>query len=138
MGKHFRRTPDKGIFFLMSLTGIAVVVLYLWGRVQIDLVLRENGALGQEKQNVQSEIDVLRAQVNSMKGYQQIIEKAKSRGMVFLSTARRAELPVDLKGLKSPVELQENDLQLAGMDPFGIPWKLRPKSQQSGGKDGSE
>lgn len=109
-----RRTNASGsrsfLFFLVSVT---LVVLYLWGRVQIDFVIRENDRLGREVQQLQNAVDDLRVDVNAKKGYQRIVTLAREQGMVFVSASRIEELEVDLRGIHPLPEAMPAEVQFA-------------------------
>ena len=99
---------------LILLLGLVMIMFYLWGRVQIDTVLRETGKLEGRKTALLREIDALRVEVNTQKSYAHIAAQAKARGMEVVPAVRRAELAVDL-GDVYPVQAPEPKLRVAGM-----------------------
>lgn len=104
-----------GGFVLLIFLGTIVTSFYLWGKVQIDFVLRENDQLNLKRQTVQRELDDLRAQVNALKRYERIVDLAKKRGMVPVTTSNLDQLSVDMKGLKTYSSEKELSLRYAGM-----------------------
>ena len=100
--------------FLIFL-GIIITSFYLWGKVQIDFVLRENDRLNLERQTAQRELDDLRAQVNALKRYDRIVELAKKWGMVPVTTSNLDQLTVDIEDLKTHPGERRLSLRYAGM-----------------------
>lgn len=121
----------RGGLVLSFVVGFVMVAFYFWGRVQIDFVLRGNDRLEQRKRAFQRELDELRVQVNAMKSYQRIVDLAKKRGMVFVSASRLAELPVDMRGVETPLNMQEYELQYAGFNMIGLRQRRRQKPSKS-------
>ena len=113
-----RRTSNKGSLFLFI--AIIMAVFYLWGKVQIDFNHRKNQSLTKEKIKLEKEINQLRTQIHSLESYQRITERARKRGMVFLSPTRIQKLPVDLDGIEHPVKLQQEKMQYATLYPNRI------------------
>ena len=102
---------------LFFLSVLALTVLYLWGRVQIDFMIRDNDRLSRERLHLQHAVDDLRVEVSTKKGYQRIVTLAKEQGMVFVLASRIQELPVDLDGIGPIPEADDVKIQLAGFDP---------------------
>jgi len=125
----------KGGFILFGMVAFVLVAFYLWGKVQVDFVLRGNDRLEQKKRVLQRELNDLRVQVNAMKSYQRITELAKKQGMVFVSANRLAELSVDLDGLDVPINVQEYELQVAGFHMIRVNKRKRTpsNSEKEGG-----
>ena len=61
-----------------------LTVLYLWGSVQIDFVLRENDRLETSRRELDRVVNDLRIQVNGLKSYQRIVRLAHEQGLVIL------------------------------------------------------
>jgi hypothetical protein len=137
-----RHPGNNGIFLMIVLSSVMMSIFYLWGKIQIDLILRENGHLEQERQSIQHEIDDLQVRIDGLKGYQQIVQKAKILGLDFVSPERIEELPVDLQGLDHVIPQEENRLQYAGVEPFGIQriieQKYKQKYKKAGGENGMD
>jgi len=126
-GRESSGRPRMVVFFFLASVGM--IVLYLWGRVQIDFVIRDNDRLGGECQRLQYVVDDLRVEVSALKGYARIVGRAKERGMVFVSAARIRELPVDLEGIGPAPEVGGLTVQYAGFDFRG--WLPQPRKHSS-------
>jgi cell division protein FtsL len=72
---------------------------YFWGKVRVDLKINENYQLELEKRRLQTDVNDLRAQVQELMSYHRIVDLAKKRGLVILSAANQANLPIKLEGL---------------------------------------
>ena len=103
-----------GMILLMGFSFVALIAFYLWGKVQIDFVLRENQRLDRKKKSVQRVVDDLRIQVDALKHYQRIVELAKEQGMEFLSASQLDELTVDLNDVKDRRRIEDSDVRYAG------------------------
>ena len=99
------------ILFL-GIVSFILIVLYLYGRIQINIDLREIDQMEQESAIIQQEIDDLRLQVNVLKRYDRIFLLAKKQGL--MAVRRSNELPVDLSGLEEEGAQVRNDLKYAG------------------------
>ena len=124
---HFRHTetgrsssPLGGGIILFGFVAFVVVSFYLWGKVQVDFVLRESDRLGEKKQTLQREVADLQVQVNALKSYQRIVTHARNRGFVFVSASNLKELSVDMEGVNLYPRGMDADLQYAGFVPMGI------------------
>lgn len=98
----------------MTILGICVVAIYLWGKVEIDFIMRENTRLESVRNALQLEVDDLRTQVIRLKSYERIVALAKQQGLDFVPASNLSELPVDLKGLSTTKSFQNPDLRYAG------------------------
>ena len=94
-----------------------LTVLYLWGSVQIDFVLRENDRLETSRRELDRVVNDLRIQVNGLKSYQRIVRLAHEQGLVILPASRLTEISVDLRGASEAAEEESWGIQMAG---FGI------------------
>ena len=110
-----KRTQNHYGFFLFI--GFVLVIFYLWGKVQIDFEYRKNQAFNADKLKLEEEIKQLRVQIHSLESYQRITEQAIKQGMVFLSPSQIRNLPVDLKGIKSPIEADPEKVRYATLFP---------------------
>ena len=99
------------ILFLGTVSFI-LIVLYLYGRIQINIVLREIDQMEQERAIIQQEIDDLRLQVNVLKRYDRIFLLAKKQGL--MAVRRSNEIPVDLSGLEEEGTQVRDDFKYAG------------------------
>jgi|GEM_PF-996771 len=109
-----------GGFRLSCFLGFIITLLYLWGKVQIDFVLRENDRYEQKIRNLQRETDDLRIQINHLRSYARIVGLAEKRGMTFVSASDQEELPVDMKGIDAHSEKRTVTLQYAGVGIVGM------------------
>ena len=103
-----------GMILLMGFSFVVLIAFYLWGKVQIDFVLRENQRLNRKKRSVQRVVDDLRIQVDALKRYQRIVELAKEQGMEFLSASQLDELTVDLNDIEDHRRIEDSDIRYAG------------------------
>ncbi|MBN1893179.1 hypothetical protein JW906_01740 [bacterium] len=121
-----------GIWILVAILSSILLVFYLWGKVQVDIVLQDTDRLESEKKAILREIDGLKIEIEAMKSSQKISAMAMRQGMVYLSSASVEELEVDLDGVRMQAEIRKNDLTLAGMEWW--PFRLRhaPERRISG------
>jgi cell division protein FtsL len=110
-----KRTQNHYGFFLFI--GFILFIFHLWGKVQIDFEYRKNQKFNADKLKLEEEIKQLRVQIHSLESYQRITEQAARQGMVFLSPSQIRELPVDLEGIKSPVETGPEKIWYATLFP---------------------
>ena len=103
-----------GMILLIGFSFVVLIAFYLWGKVQIDFVLRENQRLNRKKRSVQRVVDDLRIQVDALKRYQRIVELAKEQGMEFLSASQLDELTVDLNDIEDHRRIEDSDIRYAG------------------------
>ncbi len=103
-----------GLILMMGFFSVALIVFYLWGKVQVDFVLRENQQLDRKKKSVERVVDDLRIQVDALKRYQRIVELAKEQGMEFLSASQLDELTVDLNNVEDHRRIEDSDVRYAG------------------------
>jgi hypothetical protein len=126
------RSRYAGFLFFWGFWGFVVLVFYLWGRVEIDFIIRENDALLEKKSSLQRSVDDLRIQVDTLKGYHRVVEFVKKRGMVSISANKLSELPVDLDGIEFHPSLGEVEIKYAGFPLFPMLPKRDLKSQNRG------
>jgi cell division protein FtsL len=103
-----------GLILMMGFFSVALIAFYLWGKVQIDFVLRENQRLDRKKKSVERVVDDLHIQVDALKRYQRIVELAKEQGMEFLSASQLDELTVDLNDVNDHRRIEDSDVRYAG------------------------
>jgi cell division protein FtsL len=127
-----RRGVYRGLLTLIILLDVAIVLAHLWGRVQINFIVRRNEQLEEKKRKLQAEIDDLSAQINNMKSYQRIVKLAKEQGLVFVSTDQLEDLPVDLKNIRRPDSREQSGVAYAGLVLF------KPKSKTPGFSEGTD
>ena len=121
-----KKVHYKGKIILFGVVGFVIVLFYLWGKVQINLVLQKNDNLKRRERALQLEIDDLRSQIDAMKSYKRIVELAQKQGLIPLSPSRVAELQVDMKGIELPSD-NKFKLRYAGFASL----KLKRKKQAS-------
>ncbi len=97
-----------------------IISFYLWGKVQIDFVLRDNDRLKLDRQTLEREWNDLHIQVNALRRYDRIVEIAKQQGMVFVQKSNLDELSVDLEREKGNSKEKEISLRYAGIGFMGI------------------
>jgi len=115
-----KRTSSLPIQFL-TVVGLCLFLIYLWGRVQIDSDLREQFKHEQEKAKLISEISDLRVQNERLTTYAVIAAKVSGMGMHIVPPSRISKLVVDFEGLSLPGGLNAQfPLQMAGMSPPGM------------------
>ena len=103
-----------GLILLLGLSSVALIAFYLWGKVQIDFVLRENQRLDSKKKSVERVVDDLRIQVDALKRYQRIVELAKEQGMEFPAASQLDELTVNLQDVYDQRRIEDSDVRYAG------------------------
>ena len=108
-----RRGRKKSRVKLLWFIGFVLVVVYLWGTVQIDFDLRQNDSLKLKKQNLQNEVNDLRIQVNALASYQRIVTLASEMGLVFLSANHKRELFIEWTDMDSDLDVEEQKIQYA-------------------------
>ena len=113
-GKRKRTQSHHGFFLFI---GFILLVFYLWGKVQIDFEYRKNQAFNEDKRKLEEEIKQLRVQIHSLESYQRITDWAIKQGMVFLSPHQIQKLPVDLDGIRNPVERDTEKVRYASLFP---------------------
>ncbi|MCK5148217.1 hypothetical protein KAR48_15785 [bacterium] len=99
---------------LVLLMSLVIVMFYMWGRVRIDTVIRDQSKLENQKTILISEINTLRVEVNSMKSYTNILARVKAHGIGVIPAARRSELAVDTDDITSVLPVRRQ-LHVAGM-----------------------
>ncbi|MBN1780198.1 hypothetical protein JW948_03665 [bacterium] len=114
-----RKNPDTGWLRLLFFAGIVLFVLFLWGRVHIDFVLRDIDTLRREKEALTREVDDLNLQVNALQHYQRIKVLAMKQGLIEAEKVDRRELAVDFSGLRDTGAFQTAGIQVAGLAPVG-------------------
>jgi hypothetical protein len=124
------RGAYRALLTLILLFDILIVLVHLWGRVQIDFTMRKNGRLLEKKRMLQAEVDDLSAQIDNMKSCQRIVNLAKEQGLVFVSANRLEDLPVDLNDIRRPDSRRETGVAYAGMAFFD----LKPQTSDSAGR----
>ncbi len=108
-----------GLMF-MTILGICVFAVYLWGKVEIDFMLRDNTKLESVCNSLQLDVDDLRTQVIRLKSYERIVALAKQQGLDFVPASNLSELSVDLDGLTAEGPAVRLDLRYAGFALTGV------------------
>jgi hypothetical protein len=104
---------------LILLFDILVVLVHLWGRVQIDFAMRANQKLAARRQRLQAEVADLAARNEKLRSYDRIAGLAGLMGLESVSSDRLEHLPVDLRGLDRPAPSGKADVALAGLGWLG-------------------
>lgn len=102
-------------FVLFGFISFVIFGFYLWGKVQIDFVLRENDRLTNQKKVLEQDIKDLQVQIEALRSYQRIVRLAKKQGLVFVSPTRRSVLSVQTEGSRHPTQKKTSDVKIAGM-----------------------
>jgi hypothetical protein len=98
--------------------------VFLWGRVHIDFLLQETGALENQKGDLIHEIDDLRVSVNHLKRYQRIVDLAQKQGLAFVDASDYKPLIVNFKGVEYYHIHRKTDLRIASVQD-AITWVKR-------------
>jgi hypothetical protein len=77
-----------------------LVLIFLWGQVQINFILLKNDGLIEDKRRVEREVDELRLQIHTLQSSQRISQAAARRGLGAVKAGQIEELPVDAKGIR--------------------------------------
>ena len=96
-----------------------MLVFYLWGKVQIEFIMRQNDELSREKRMLQQKVSALRITVNRKRRYERIVKEARSLGLNFVAPNRLYELPVSTEELENDVYRQIDQIQYAGWTIIG-------------------
>ena len=102
------------MIFLFTVS-FSLIVLYLHGGVQADLVLRQIDELEKEQTRLQQEVNGLQGQINTLKRYDRIVRLARKEGLVEAPPFRK--LPVDMRGIKPLPARQRQPFRYAGVWP---------------------
>jgi len=111
-----------GVWILAAVLSFVMLVFFLWGKVQVDIVLQDTDRLESRKKAILREIDGLKVEIEAMKSSQKISARAMQQGLVYLSSGNVGELEVDLDGVDMQGEIRKSDLTLAGLEwwPLGL------------------
>jgi len=102
-------------FVLVGFLSLVILGFYLWGKVQIDFVLRDNDKLAYQKKILEQDIKDIQVQIEALRSYQRIVRLAKKQGLVFVSPTRRGVLTVQTDGSANSVQKQTSDVKCAGL-----------------------
>jgi cell division protein FtsL len=102
------------MIFLCAVS-FGLIVLYLHGGVQADLILRQIDELEKEQTRLQHEVNGLRSQINTLKRYDRIVRLARKQGLVDAPPFRK--LPVDMRGMNPLPVQQSQPFRYAGIWP---------------------
>ena len=106
-------------FILWIFLVVIMLVFYLWGKVQIEFIMRQNDELSREKRMLQQKVSALRITVNRKRRYERIVKEARSLGLNFVAPNRLYELPVSTEELENDVYRQIDQIQYAGWTIIG-------------------
>jgi len=93
---------------------VIMLVFYLWGKVQLEFIMRQNDELSGEKRILQQKVNALRIKVNRKRRYERIVAKARSQGLNFIAPNRLYELRVSKEELENDVYRKFDKIQYAG------------------------
>jgi hypothetical protein len=124
--------PYRAILSLIFVIEVIMVLVHLWGRVQIDFAMRRHEEQLARKRGLQAEIAELSAQIDNMKSYQRIAVLAREQGLEPVSAGQLQDLPVDLRHLRRSGPERTPAVVYAGLLPFRL--KSQP-SDTAGGPD---
>ena len=113
----------------LLLACFVLILLYLYGQVEIGLNIRANGALKTKNEALKLEIDRLKAEVNGLKSYPRIAEMVKSVPLGPVPAERYGSLEVDLDGIFEAKWTGE-PLHYASLTPF----QVNARAKGAGGK----
>ena len=105
---------------LVFLLSLIILVVHLWGRVQIDTVIRKKTEIEVKKSELLHEIDDLRVKVNIMKSYKQVVARAKGMGMTIVPPHKKDKLFVDIDGVFLTPVHEKYQLNYAGLGITGF------------------
>ena len=106
---------ESSPFVLVGFLSLVILGFYLWGKVQIDFVLRNNDKLAHQKKILEQDIKDLQVQIEALRSYQRIVGLAKKQGLVFVSPTRRGVLSVQTDGSTNPMQKHTSDVKCAGL-----------------------
>jgi hypothetical protein len=124
-----RRTGFQRWVPFLLLACFVLILLYLYGQVEIGLNIRENGTLKTKNAELELDIDRLKAEVNVLKSYPRIAEMVKSVPLRPVPAERSGNLEVDLDGLFD-TKWKGKPLQYASVAPF----QVKARAKGGGGK----
>lgn len=110
----------SGETLLAAMLGFFLIILYLWAKVQIEEVMRENNQLTQKKLFLEQKADDLKVQINALMSYERISKCAREKGLIPVRSRDIGELPVDLSGLPVYTVMPRAGRQEAGIQPIPI------------------
>lgn len=118
-----RSSADSRVYHaLLSLIfslELIMILVHLWGRVQIDFAAGRNDQLLERKRMLQAEIAEWTVEIDNLKSYQRIAAAARQQGLEPVSAERLRDLPVDLKNIRPLRSPKGPAVMYAGMIPFG-------------------
>jgi len=120
-GRKKRANNTRSIILFYGFIGFIIIVLYMWGKVQIDFILRDIDTLRDKKSVLQIEVDNLQIEVNRMRSYTRIVKEARKLGLDFVAASKITTLEVDLQGIDSYDYNRPLKLRYAGLNPFNKP-----------------
>jgi len=136
-GKRKSSKTTPGFIKFWILVCSAMLLLFVWGRVQIDFDIQELELMQIEKQSLLRDIDDLHVKINEMQQYKRIVELAKKQGLVFVGRSNHANLAVDFTGLEMFRSMTSGGIQIAGLGPVNGSIRQTGQSpfQESRGSD---
>jgi len=114
----------RGLLTVIFSIELVMILVHLWGRVQIDFAAGRNDQLLDRKRMLQADIAECTVQIDNMKSYQRIAAEARRQGLEPVPAERLQDLPVDLKNLRPTRPPKGPAVVYAGMFP------LEPKTEK--------
>jgi hypothetical protein len=110
----------RGLLSLIFSIEILMILVHLWGRVQIDFAVRRNDHLNDRKRMLQAKLAERTVEIDALKSYQRVSAEARRLGLEPVSAERLQDLAVDLEDLRAPRPRSGPAAVYAGMLPFGM------------------
>jgi len=115
-GSHSVPLPfTRGQFLLWSCITLIMLMLYLWGKVEIDFNVRNADTLNGRIQRLQREVNALQVEVNAKRRYQRIVNLAQAQGLVFIKPGHISVLVVDIDEREPAGKTDDRPVRYAGM-----------------------
>jgi hypothetical protein len=110
----------RGILSLIFSIEAIMILVHLWGRVQIDFAVRRNDQLSDRRRMLQAKLAERTVEIDALKSYQRVAAEARRLGLEPVSAERLQDLAVDLRNLRQPGSRSGPAAVYAGMLPFGM------------------
>lgn len=120
MAKHKRKKRKKSRWIILVFSHLIVLGLYLWGKIEIDFIIREINQLETDKNQLEREIYHLKLRIDQKKQYNRIVPLAKKQNLFFISTGNVSKLFVDYRGLKESTQNGRMEFRIAGLHSIKI------------------
>jgi len=114
MARKKQKTRASFGLFAFVMFFMVLLSLYMWGSVQINLIIVENDSLAAERDLITQQVNDLRMQVNQKRSYQHIAPLARKMGLIPVPAVMIDEIAVDTEAPKVP-EPRRAGVQYAGV-----------------------